>query len=121
VSDQLKISRRQWAVQGRRQLVAAFPLAFMAKGAVKRPLKIGIHEDILRLLPEMEPAHLAAALGDYTGGPTYHRSMIPGAARVDLAGKPAGSVTPEAAAHAVRRLASILKKPIHEVAAQAAE
>jgi ProP effector len=77
-----------------------FPAASSVYEARRRPLKVGIHLDILeRTAGAIEPKELSRALRFYTGNPAYlQRSTRPGAVRIDLDGQPAGEVTREQAA-----------------------
>jgi sRNA-binding protein len=62
--------------------------------ARRRPLKVGIHEDIVAALGDaIEPRELKAALAYYTRNVAYLRHMLHGAWRIDLAGNPAGEVS----------------------------
>ncbi len=83
-----------------KQWYQRYPDAFF-KGHTK-PLKIGIHQD----LAEREPWSgklIRRALANYVNLPRYVKSMREGAERVDLDGKPAGTVDKEAALHASER------------------
>src|SRR3569832_1992426 len=104
--DAITLSRRQLLIQGREMLCAAFPRCFAGRREQKQPLKVGIFDDIRRSnkIP-LSTGQLRAVLADYTAGGTYLSSFIPGAQRVDLAGRAAGIITAEEAAHAVRKLA----------------
>jgi ProP effector len=83
-----------------------FPQAFVVYEARRRPLKVGIHHDILaRTGGAIEPRELSRALSLYTANTSYlQRSTRPGAIRIDLDGQPAGEVTREQAAHIRGRL-----------------
>jgi ProQ/FINO family len=81
-------------------LAAAFPNAFSLHEGRRRPLKIGIHHDLLVLGGAERSRELSAALRSYTLNRAYLRAMRPGAVRVDLDGNPAGRVTDEDAARA---------------------
>lgn len=95
---------RQQIEETRAVLAAAFPHAFAGKGKPKRPLKIGIFEDIRALGSDISGVRLRRALRNYTSGPLYLKAMIAGAARVDLNGDQVGYVTEEQAEHAAKRL-----------------
>lgn len=102
-------------------LVSHFPNCFCPKRTKKRPLKIGIFEDILAYFPEMEKGDLQAALADYTRGPSYQSMMIDGAQRLDLNGAIVGYVTAEEAVIALGRMDKMyrrLSKPQTEIGAQ---
>lgn len=90
-------SKRRLARDTRALLVEHFPKCFAPKGEPKRPLKVGIHEDIKARLPELAQRSLFIALADYTSGSSYLGAMTDGATRVDLDGEPAGIVTADAA------------------------
>jgi sRNA-binding protein len=89
-------------------LAERFPAAFFAFEGQRRPLKIGIAADICEAVPEINKEHLQWALARYCMSPGYLRSLTSGAARVDLAGAAAGTVTDEAAAKAVAMLAQVV-------------
>lgn len=99
------------ALKTREFLHRKFPLAFMGFGEFKRPLKLGIHLDIIRALDANgevvtyeRMGCIDLAIKDYTSGAGYLRAMVAGAERIDLDGKPAGTVSPEHAAEAATRL-----------------
>jgi ProP effector len=85
-----------------------FPQTFSRRDA--RPLKIGVHADLLAALDgAVEPRNLKSALAGYTSSARYLRTLSAGASRIDLDGKPAGTVAPEVAAVAKVRLAELAK------------
>jgi ProP effector len=90
-----------------------FPKTFWIYEGRRRPLKVGIHIDIIeRTAGAIEPKELGRALRYYTANTGYLRSASrPGAVRVDLDGQPAGVVTPEQAA-ATRLRLSLRKQRI---------
>ena len=70
-----------------------------------RPLKIGIHQDLLAVLGEgFTRAEIKRLLGRYCNHVRYQRSLREGAVRIDLQGQPAGVVTAEEAEVARARL-----------------
>ena len=87
-------------------LIERFPQCFVLARDRKRPLKIGIHRDLIAAIPEVSPKRLRAALGWYAGSWAYLKNMTAGAARIDLNGQSAGEVTAEEAAAAAERRAS---------------
>ena len=87
-------------------LIERFPQCFVLARDRKRPLKIGIHRDLITAIPEVSPKRLRAALGWYAGSWAYLKNMTAGAVRIDLNGRTAGEVTAEEAAAAAARLAS---------------
>ena len=102
------------------RLAEAFPQTFvLEKYRPHRPLKVGIAADLVERWPAVERHALAAALTVYTRRIMYLRSLVAGAARVDLEGNPAGEVTVQDAEHAAARLAKILAS--REAAAVAAK
>jgi sRNA-binding protein len=85
-------------------LVEKFPAAFLPKGAQKKPLKVGISDEVIAGLPDVDPRYLRWAITDYCVGPKYLRNMREGARRIDLAGNEAGEVTASEAMAAERQL-----------------
>ena len=89
----------------RKILEDLFPEVIKHQGETKLPLKVGIIDDIVEAVPEIETSVVKKALQDYTGGPTYHRVCIEdGAVRVDLMGKPVEPVNEEQKLYHRRRL-----------------
>jgi sRNA-binding protein len=72
-----------------------FPAAFSCDERERRPLKVGIHLDILTALKgAVTPSELKNALHIYTSNRFYRaQSQQVGTPRIDLAGNPAGVVT----------------------------
>jgi sRNA-binding protein len=72
-----------------------FPKCFTRYPQPRRPLKIGIHKDVCAALAGVASRRiLRQALAAYTSA-AYREQLKPGAVRIDLAGEPAGEVTPE--------------------------
>ncbi|MDW5377413.1 ProQ/FINO family protein [Halomonas sp. HP20-15] len=71
-----------------------------------RPLKIGIHEDLVANEPWSDKL-VRRALACYVNLPRYLKAVRAGAERVDLAGQPAGAVTPGEARHAHKKLEAL--------------
>jgi sRNA-binding protein len=89
-----------------------FPAAFVAdKWAQHRPLKIGIHVDLVAT-GLVTPRECTIALTAYTGRLQYQRAIATGGSRVDLGGNIAGEVTQDQIEHAVAVVASIEAKAI---------
>ena len=88
-------------------LVAHFPGCFLPPHTPKRPLKIGVFEEVLSFFPALNEKHLRRALADYTSGPSYQAMMLEGAPRYDLNGDISGFVTPEQAAHASKKMETL--------------
>ena len=81
------------------QLAALYPHLF---GAVFRPLKRGIFQDILAAHPELfEREALKVALGLHTRSTRYLQSVAAGDKRHDLQGQPVEAMAPEHVRHAL--------------------
>lgn len=81
------------------QLAALYPHLF---GAVFRPLKRGIFQDILAAHPELfEREALKVALGMHTRSTRYLQSVAAGDKRHDLQGQPVETMAPEHVHHAL--------------------
>lgn len=86
------------------RLIEAFPAVLDRK--VPKPLKIGLGEELLALagvhpaLADLTRTQVRRALKVYTGAPAYRKALAKGGPRYDLAGRPAGEVTPEQRAFA---------------------
>jgi ProP effector len=87
-------------------LCVRFPQTF--NGRSPWPLKVGLHTDLLAALGDaVRPRDLKSALRAYTSNVRYLRALSAGAERVDLDGKPTGTVTIEDEAVATKRLAEL--------------
>jgi sRNA-binding protein len=84
------------------QLRARFPdvIGPVNRHFGRRPLKIGIHNDIAALLPEAQAQTIGLAMRLYTTHSGYRRALVEGAPRVDLNGTQVSSVTAEDAGRA---------------------
>ena len=88
-------------------LTEKWPSAFFMFEQRRRPLKVGIHIDVLAALDGLvTEKELARAMRFYVGNPFYLQRMTAGADRIDLNGVAVGVVTEEQAAVAARILAS---------------
>ena len=88
-----------------RDLLAAFPLAFSTEPRDIKPLAIGIRQQIFaRCSFSHSHRSVGEALRRYTKCPSYLRTVIEGAVRVDLDGATSGTVTAMEAAHAAERI-----------------
>lgn len=85
------------------KLQKRFPLAFPKNPAPKKPLKVGIFEDLMKHAEELQLSEreLRAAIKVWCRGNRYWTSLAEGAPRVDLTGAAAGEVTSADAARAV--------------------
>ena len=87
------------------ELRRAFPQAIMRLDLQKRrPLKIGIVQDVRALLPEIPAEVIGNAMRIYCSDRRYLACLTAGAPRVDLTGANVGTVTAEEAASAKLRL-----------------
>jgi ProP effector len=95
-----------------RQLMDRFPHAFPKDYDAIRPLKLGIHADLLQRWPEVDPVLLRRALANHTSRDGYWLALLHhrGDRRYDLDGHPAGAVTPEERAEALRKLEASTKR-----------
>jgi sRNA-binding protein len=74
-------------------LAETFPDCFHVYEQRRRPLKIGIHDEILAALGgAVTPGELGAALRIYTSNRVYLRRLTAGTERIGLDGQPAGIV-----------------------------
>lgn len=81
------------------QLAALYPQLF---GAVFRPLKRGIFQDLIAAHPDaFDRAALKEALGLHTRSTRYLHSVAAGGKRHDLAGQPVEDLAPEHVLHAL--------------------
>lgn len=89
----------------------AFPACFAPKGGKKKPLKIGIRQDLMvqarETFPSMSRRLIDNFLADYCGGHNYLKVITKGAARIDLTGGFSGFVTEEEARYAAEKLRQI--------------
>jgi ProP effector len=91
------------------RLTEAFPQAFvLERNRPHRPLKVGIAADIPARCPAVERRVLSVALRVYARRVMYLRSLVAGAARVDLDGNACGEVTARDAEDAAAKLEEIL-------------
>jgi len=101
--------RRELATETLAILATRFPSTFTLEGS-RRPLKIGIDRDLASAVADMSPRAIKDALRFYAGSQRYQQSLVVGAKRVDLAGAPAGIVSPEEAARAKAGIELILEQ-----------
>jgi len=92
-------------------LAEKWPSCFSIIESGRRPLKLGIRDDVLAALDgAISAGKVSAALRWYVSSPEYQRRLLHGAWRVDLNGRPAGTVSQEDEAHARVQLAAIEAK-----------
>ena len=100
-------------------LISRFPAAMSITN--RRPLMLGVREQIIAAGLDMPLNHFKHALAEYCGQRSYQAALVEGAMRVDLGGNPAGTVTASEAAHAVDMRASIEQIPAPPTAAPATD
>jgi sRNA-binding protein len=102
-------------------LAQSFPRCFSIFEQRRRPLKIGIREDLLaRLGGALTEIELRQGLRAYTGNRRYRERLLAGAPRFDLDGNPVCMVTPEEEADARKKLAAVEAKAAAREQAQKA-
>lgn len=98
--------KRELARAALAALAAAFPAVFDLNGA-RRPLKVGIRLDVAAAWPTSSTTAIRRALSYYCGSRAYLRTLVTGAARIDLAGQAVGVVTSSEAADARERITEL--------------
>jgi sRNA-binding protein len=98
-------SRREAAADATiARLAATFPRCFAVYQLRRRPLKVGIHHDIIvRVMVDQRELHRALRL--YVHNIGYLRALRAGVDRIDLDGNAVGTVTAEQAQSAAEELA----------------
>jgi ProP effector len=75
-------------------LAERWPLAFSIYEARRRPLKVGIHNDLIAALDgAVTPDDLGLALRVYVSNRVYRSRLVAGATRINFTGEPAGIVS----------------------------
>ena len=112
---QKRVENRQQAVKWRRvrayqrHLRKTYPAVFDPKAP--KPLQLHIHQALAKVRPEgVGHKTVRLALAMWCRGPVYLRAVAEGGHRFNLAGMPAGTVSPEHQANARQRLAIIEAK-----------
>jgi ProP effector len=105
------------------RLQKRFPNVFPKNPAPKLPLKVGIFEDLVVHAKELSlsEAELRDAIKTWCRGSRYWKSLVEGAARVDLTGGEVGKVTAQEAAGAQRLQAHRAGKGAAKAAAASAD
>jgi sRNA-binding protein len=103
------VSNRRARKEGAKRVISLLaersPAAFVAdKWAPHRPLKVGIHADLLAT-GLLTPSEVRNALVVYTGRLQYQCAVAGGGARFDLDGNPTDEVTAEEMAYAAASVA----------------
>ena len=92
-------------------LIDRYPETFFEDPKARKPLKIGIHKDILADEGnQLASYQLTSALRWYTGALGYQLSIKAEAERIDLAGQSAGQVSAEDAKAAAEKVAAIRER-----------
>jgi ProP effector len=74
------------------------------------PLSIGIHKAFNERIPGLAKGQVWSAMQQHTGSTRYLKALVEGAPRYDLDGNPAGEVTAEQQAVAVKTLKERFRK-----------
>jgi len=90
-----------------RTLAERWPKCFAVEEKRRRPLKVGIAEEIRAAGLDVD---VSAALAYYAHNASYMKALLAGAVRIGLDGEPAGTVTAEQEAHARLELARRVTK-----------
>jgi sRNA-binding protein len=91
-----------------RELARRYPAVFVAdQWRPHRPLMLGTHQALLEACPDLAGA-IWLALNRYTSRLLYQQALVESAWRVDLAGKPVGTVSAAHAAKAAAKVARVL-------------
>jgi sRNA-binding protein len=100
LNHKAKFARQETARAVLDLLAERWPKAFFVYEARRRPLKIGIHLDILKeLAGAITPVELGRALAYYCSNRRYRNRLVAGAQRIDLQGRPARTVETTFAVH----------------------
>ncbi len=91
-------------------LAELFPDCFSIRR--RKPLKVGIHDEVLAALPGATAKQVGLALTIYTSNNGYLHCITEGAPRVGLDGEVTGHVTTAEAENAKQRLAQRAKQAI---------
>lgn len=87
-------------------LAERWPSAFAVFEQRRRPLKIGVDDDIAAAAPDLDMKRIGLALRVYVYALPYQRRLRAGIRRIDLDGMPCGHVSEEEAAKAVEHIAT---------------
>jgi ProP effector len=92
-------------------LAEAFPKCFSVFEQRRKPLKVGIHKDLLaRLDGALTEIELRQVLGAYTANGGYRIRLLAGVPRFDLDGEVVGAVTGDEESDARRKIAAAAAK-----------
>jgi sRNA-binding protein len=76
----------------------------------RRPLKVGICEEVIAQHPELSRCRIKRLLKKYTQSPAYCSALKAGMPRIDLDGNVAGEVTLEDEQHALIQMARMARR-----------
>jgi ProP effector len=91
-------------------LCGRWPKCFSVLEARRRPLKVGIDQDIAAAIPDLDPTALSASLRYYCRSIGYLDACRLGMPRIDLQGEPCGSISEGDAGHAASHYAKALQR-----------
>jgi len=98
------------------KLAEQFPEVFAMRSKDRRPLAIGIHDELLKIETGLSANQLRHAMASYCTSIGYLHQVREGAARIGLDGHPVGVVTAAEAEDAPKRLAECMtgtaKQPV---------
>jgi ProP effector len=89
--------------EGTDLLAELYPRCFCRTN--RRPLKVGIYEEVISQHPEMSGPRIKRLLKKYTQCPEYWSTLTAGTPRIDLEGNVAGQVTVTDEADAKQKIA----------------
>jgi len=92
------------------KLAELFPATFAILPSDRRPLAIGIHDELLKIETGLSANKLRHALSSYCTSVSYLLQLVEGAPRIGLDGQPVGVVTASESEDAARRLADHMAK-----------
>jgi sRNA-binding protein len=96
--------------EGIHLLAELYPRCFCSTN--RRPLKIGVYEEVISQHPEMRRRQIKRLLKEYIQSPEYWSTLTAGAPRVDLHGNVAGEVTAADEEDAKRKIANAARAAV---------
>jgi ProP effector len=102
------------------KLAGLFPHCFFRRSHLRRPLKLGIHEDIIAQHPELDRTLIGRGLNAYTHSTTYWLTLSAGTPRINLDGNLAGEVTLKEEEHAKRKIVQAVRRAVAKAPGQPA-
>jgi ProP effector len=92
------------------KLAELFPNCFFRENHLRRPLKIGIRDDIFTRQTGLRPGLIESTLSMYARSVSYWMTLKVGTPRIDLDGNVAGEVTIEDEQGAQRKIAKAARR-----------